>query len=449
MSENNLHKVKADNGSVMKVGFLDKAGAVVSVMGPDAGARITSEVYSSADISSEIQYWGDNNKLPTEWREKIEGSTTAYPLIAKLVSIMFGRGLVYYKKSIDSEGNIQRDFSSITEVDEFIANNDIPFFLLQRMMDYKFCNNIFCEFILNNKLDKILSVNHLEAEFTRFGKLEKEGKDLKFKQLKYNGDWDKPDQYKPIPFLNRNDLSSDQIKKRFVGTKKFSFHSYLPSPGRTIYAFPPHGAIFKKNGWLDFANSVPEIMNRINDNAMNIKYHIRIPYEYWSSVNKDWSILDDKKRNEIIDKKLTEIENFLVGKANAGKAFYSHFATDAVTGKPLAGWEIITLDDKTKKDAYLTSVQEADIQISRALNADSSLANIQPQGGKMGAGSGSDKRIGFENTVNTGFMDTYIVTEPLRIVGMFNGWPSNLEFAFMHDIPTTLNENKSGVKSEI
>lgn len=447
MSEYNLHKVKGDNGGIMHVGYLGKAGAIVSLMGADAGAASTTEKFSDLSTSGEFQSWGENNDNPTLWRKKIEGSTTAYPLIAKLVSIMFGRGLVYYTETTDSEGNIKRDYSPIAEVDEFCQNNDINFFMLQRMMDYKFCNNIFSEFILNKGMNKIVGVGHLEAEFTRFGKLNENTK--KFEGIKYTGDWKKPNEAIDIPFLNRQDLGNEFIKKTYAKSKKFTFHSYFPSPGRTIYAFPPHGAVFKEKGWLDFANSVPEIMNRINENAMNLKYHIRIPYNYWQSVYADWQMYDEQKRQAIIDTKLKEIEDFLVGTKNAGKSFYSHFATDFVTGKPLAGWEIIELDDKTKKDAYLTSVQEADIQVSRAWNVDTSLANIQPQGGKMGAGSGSDKRTGFDNQVNTSFADIHIITEPLRIVGMYNGWSPNLKWGFIHELPTTLNEDSSGVKTEI
>lgn len=447
MTQHKNFKVRGANGTVMQVGYLKKAGAVVSILGPDAGASPVTEKYSDIEKSNAFQKWGANNDQPTIWRQKIEGSTTAYPFIARLVEIIFGKGPIYYQETYDKDGNATHDFTRITEIDDFIYNNDLHFFLLQRMMDYKFCNNIFCEFILNKGLSKITNISHLEAEFTRFGEYNDETK--KFDTVKYTGDWNKPDTADTLPFLNRQDKDPAIIKTKFIKDKKFVYHSFFPSPGRTIYAFPPHGAAFKKDGWMDFSNKVPEIMNQINDNAMNLKYHIRIPYDYWPAVHKDWNMLDSEKQKVIIDTKLAEIEDFLVGTKNAGKAFYSHFATDPVTGKPLAGWEIITLDDKSKKDAYLTSVNEADIQVSRAFNLDSSLTNIQPQGGKMGAGSGSDKRVGMDNQINTSYASTSIIFEPLYLVGMFNGWPKNLKWGFIYDVPVALNQSLTGNKTTL
>jgi hypothetical protein len=106
------------------------------------------------------------------------------------------------------------------------------------------------------------------------------------------------------------------------------------------------------------------------------------------------------------------------------------------------------LNDNKKKDLYLTSLQEADIQISRAWGIDSSLSNIQPEGSSLGAGSGSDKRVGFDNQINASYADILMVVEPLYFVGKYNGWPSNLKWGFLHDVATTLNQNSTGTESK-
>jgi hypothetical protein len=151
----------------------------------------------------------------------------------------------------------------------------------------------------------------------------------------------------------------------------------------------------------------------------------------------------------LIDAKLDEMDQFLKGTDNAGSSFISHFVADQITGKAQDGWKIEPINDPIKKDQFLTSVQEADIQISRAIGMDASLSGIQPAGGKMGAGSGSDKRVGFTNTLNMTYAEQMIILEPLEIVKMYNDWDPNIRFMFEHEIPTTLNENKNGVKSDL
>jgi hypothetical protein len=433
-------------GAVHRTGVLERTGAIVSLLPPDAGSRPVSEGFS--DISTQdYQPWGESNNLPTEWRLKAEKSTKAYPLIAKSVGMIYGRGLTYWIETTNADGSLNKDFTKNPEIDLFLRNNFCNFLMQQRAMDLFLPGNMFCEFILSKGLNKIVGLSHKEAEFTRFGKIREDKSGFDF--VRYTGDWSKPSEATPIPFLNREEFDPEFIKKEFKAQKKFVWHSHLPSPGRTIYAWPPHGGLYRKDGWLDFANSVPELMNNINKNAANIRYHIKIPYMYWEQAVENWKGLEKKNQDAIINEKLTELDTFLSGSDNVGKSFYSHFATDTITGKPINGWDIIELNDPIKADKYLTSVEQADIQTASAYSIDSSLSGVQISGAMSGAGSGSDKRVGFENSVNTSYWYSEAITEPLNLVAWFNGWDQNLKFGFIHDIPTSLNENKSGTKTQV
>jgi hypothetical protein len=147
------------------------------------------------------------------------------------------------------------------------------------------------------------------------------------------------------------------------------------------------------------------------------------------------------------DEKMNEMNTYLLGSENAGRNFYSHFGIHQATGKEIPGWKITELKDPIKKDQFLTSLQEADMQTARAIGVDVSLANISTQSNSMGAGSGSDKRVGMDNTISASYAEQMIVLKPLRTVGIVNGWPSNVKWTFEHIVPTTLNENKSGTKT--
>lgn len=411
-----------------------------SLLSPDTKAKPSKEVVSDDVSSSTHQKWGDNDDEPKKWRAKLEKSTTALPLIAKQVAMMYGMGFVYYREVREGD-SISYDFTPIPEIDNFIQANEINTFLMERMMDYRFNNNLWCEYLVSNDEKKITNIYHLESEFCRFGPTEEN----KFKEVYYKGDYSKSGDPEKIPFISKRELNSDTIGKQ----AKFCTHNSFPMPGRTIYSVPPHIGLYRDLGWLDYANSIPEIMNSVNKNVMDLKYHIRIPYEYWPRIHSNWTELSQQKKDEFIKKKLTEMNDWLTGTKNAGKAFISHFATDEITGKPLAGWEIIEMNENGKKDKYLTSVQEADIQTTRSLQMDVSLAGIQPAGGKMGAGSGSDKRTAFVNQISVSFSDIEVITYPLRVVQAFNGWDPSVKWSFMHVIPTTLNENKSGSKTSL
>lgn len=427
--------------------YLGDSGTVVSMISPDAGVPATPVAFSDQDAAVEYHKWGDNDDWPVIARQKIEGSTTAGPLIAQKVGLMFGRGLMYYKEVRTAEG-ITMDFTPDTNVDKFLLENDINYFLMERLMDFKTGGNLFAEYIFNTTGSEIVSLNHLEGEFCRFGKVDEDSKEIK--TLLYKARWDKAgDEAATIDFITQKKFSKEEVVTRFSKSKKFAMHSCLPSPGRTLYAVPPHAAMFKEGGWLDFSNSIPELMSKINNNGMLLKYHIQIPVNYWPDKYSEWDNWEDAKKTETMSAEFDLMDSFLKGKDNAGSAFISHFKVDSLTGKSYDGWKIDELTDPIKKDQFLTSVQEADIQTARCIGLDSSMANIQPQGGKMGAGSGSDKRVGFSNMVTMSYMEQYVILDPLRRVQVINGWDPNLRFVFIHDIPTTLNENKSGVKSEL
>jgi hypothetical protein len=415
---------------------LHGSGTIVS-LAPDAISDPTIKISTPDVQGSVLQNWGNNNLKPTEQRQKLEKTTTAYPLLIKIATTLFGRGPQYYREVRTANG-IERDYSPVPEIDVFLANNDIDLIMLERWMDLKVYNNVFCEFIFNIKRTKIVTIAHQEAEFCRFGKIENN----EIKEVLVNSNWqDKPNDRTPIPFMDDYSFSRDVVLKKY---KKFITHNNLPSPGRTLYAVPQHIGLFEPNGWLDYSISVPLLMNKINSNGFNLKYHIEIPYDYWEKIYKDWNSKTPEEKRTLQDQKMDEMNTYLQGNDNAGKNFFSHFGIHQATGKEIAGWKITELKDPIKKDQFLTSLQEADMQTARAIGVDVSLANISNQSNSMGAGSGSDKRVGMANTISASYAEQMIVLKPLRTIGIINQWPDNVKWTFEHIVPTTLNENKSG-----
>lgn len=449
-SDIKIHRV-SEGGKEMFTSFLPGSKTIVtSELNVNAGAKPVPLEYDHEEEqeNSSLKYypWGTDNLWPTKARKKLENSTTALPLIYNAVALMFGSGITYYREVKDGS-KISYEFPEISEIDEFLDQNNIEVFLLEQLMDFKFNGNIFGEFILSESKEKIVNVYHKEAEFSRLKRMEKD--DTYIKQLYYSGEWTLGEPVNletvvKIDLINPRNSSKDEIKKISSSKKKCAYHFYFPSPGRTQYGLPPHAGLFRKDGWLDYSNDIPLILNAINKNQISIKYHIKIPISYWQSMYKDWDTMPQAKRDQLIKTKLEEMDTWLTDNSNQGKSFVSHFHTDAVTGKEVAGWSIEAIDDKQKKDAYIPTTEQADIQIARALRIDPSMAGIQAQGGKLGAGSGSDKRQGFNNSVSLTKAEQTILFQPLRIIAKFNGWDPKIKFAFKHEQMETLDVNPTG-----
>ncbi len=227
--------------------YLGNSGTVVSMVSPDAAVPATIAASSYQDETFEYHKWSESDDWPVIARQKIEGSTTAGPLIEQKVGLMFGRGMMYYKEVRTKDG-ITMDFTPDPKVDKFLMENDINYFLLERLMDFKTVGNLFAEYIFNTSGSEIVSLNHLEGEFSRFGSVDIKTKEIK--TLLYKARWDKAgDVAATIPFISQKNFSREAVIERFQKEKKFAMHSCLPSPGRTLYAVPPHAAMFKKGGW--------------------------------------------------------------------------------------------------------------------------------------------------------------------------------------------------------
>lgn len=441
------HKVKVNSGPAMQFA-LPTHGIIISALsGEGAADPLFAELDDKDGEGTEWSYWGVDNNWPTEVREKIEKSSMAYPMLFKAVSLIYGNGVRYFRR--DAEDDKEKIIiEKIPEIDQFIKDNRIGRFMLEQLMDYKFYGNTFSELILTKDLKEICNIYHKEAEFTRISAQNK--KTLRFDFIGYSGLWHEDEiNVVKIPFYDRYIFDQEEILKLAKAGKKFAYQTYFPSPGRKVYGMPPHSPIYRKNGWLDYSNSVPETLNAMTKNQMAIKYHIKIPYDYWPAKYPKWNDWDQTERDAKVAEEIDDMNKFLVGKDNVQKALVSFYGVDPITRKALPGWEIIVLDDKTKKDDWIPSAQEADIQVARAIGIDSSLSGVQAEGGKLGAGSGSDKRVGLTNSITLSKAEEEIIFEPLYLIRDYNGWPEDLEFKFAHTVPTTLDKNPTGEQNEI
>ena len=131
------------------------------------------------------------------------------------------------------------------------------------------------------------------------------------------------------------------------------------------------------------------------------------------------------------------------------------FREDQMSRQSRGKIEIIAIDDKVKKDGWVPSSNAADAQIAQGMGLHPSQLGLAPEGGKMGAGSGSDQRESYNTVITTNTIDQQILLEPLNWAAQYNArrggdqivdpeW--DVTFYIDHTMHTTINNQESGLQ---
>lgn len=405
-------------------------------------AKTTPPVPSWTDNGYQWAYWGDNDRLPTDMRQKIEAVPIAGTVLNKKISMLEGNGLVYFQTD-DLARGAQVERAYLPEVETWLADNRIveEWFPAQ-CADYALPFNCFSEIILSNDRRRVTNLYHIAAEHARLSKANASNQ-VNWLLYSYH-----------FPFgtaqadLNRvvMPLFKWYDQARFLGGllgSKFAWHTRFPTPGMIYYARPWWIGLFKDNGWLDVSSNVPRIVNAMQKNQVALKYQILIPESYFLVRHPDWTTYTTEKRRTIIDEKVKDINAYLAGADNAGKSLVTLFKENEVTGAPYGKIEILAIDDKAKTGTYIPDSYAADQQIVQGFGMDPSQIGLQPDGGKMGAGSGSDKRESYNLMITLNTPDQRRILEPLNWISKYNGW--GVTFMVDHTAHTTTNEQETGL----
>ena len=389
----------------------------------------------------EYAYWGPFNCRPTVWRKKLEESTLAARAFARATEIFLGKGVCTYIEALDESYKvIGRDIVKPPEVQRFFKKNQIDTFLQERTLQYQIHGNVACEFILSQDRSRIIGVNHLDSEFCR--------KSREHDRIGFSAEWRNNDasdaNIVDIELLdNKNAIEQIRRGSRY----KYALWNNTPMNGRIHYAFPTHGGLFKKDGWLDHSNAVPVLLNNLQQKQVKIRYIIRIHEYMWRRWFPQWEQMKEKDRVAAYEEKVRTLRKQVEG---SGRKVASLIATDfhdPATGNTIQGVKIEAIDDKIKTGEWLPNSNAADAQTVQAIGIDPSELGLQPAGGKMGAGSGSDKRTSRINKIGLTSAEAQILA-PLYLIAEYNGWGENLEFTFRHQLPTTLDRNAKGVTEQ-
>jgi hypothetical protein len=397
--------------------------------------------------------WGGNDLLPTIVRNKIEEVPMAGSAIYRLVQMMYGNGLMYYRNRDLLDGpKIRRAY--IPKVERWLRLNRIhTHYLPHQFTDFRFFFNTFSEMILSRDKKQIVGLFHKEAEFTRLSIQNRTTR--RIESIQYSADFPLglnpgPDDRRKILLFDWRDQEGFLRKLRGY---KFAWHSAGPSPARMYYARPPWMGLFRDNGWMDASKRVPEVVNAMMKNQIILKYHIMIPESYFELRygRIEFQAFSIEKKRQVYERLVKDINAKLSGSKNAYQSLSQMFTETEFENRPKGKIIIEAVDEKVKNDHWVPSSEKSDAQIVQALGMHPSQMGLQPQGGKMGAGSGSDQRESYNTGISLNTIEQTIILEVLNWVATFNAQTDpdwDITFMMDHTRHTTINNQEDGLEPD-
>tara|TARA_R110000850_G_scaffold277151_1_gene424856 strand:- start:48062 stop:49402 length:1341 start_codon:yes stop_codon:yes gene_type:complete len=434
------------NDSIAVSEFTNAAFVFSSAKNKEAS---TAVVFETKEKTGKVASWGPNNDAPQKIMESIKKSGAAKSGLRFNKKAHYGNGLILTRENYEGgkKENIPVPLTELKREQEFFRRSQMKKFWKETISDLETFSIAFPEYILSADFSQINRVKRQRAAWFRFEAMNDNGY---IDNVYISEQWgrsavDLEGKYAakvPVidPYWSAEEVKEYCKKKRIY---KFIRPVFYPLTDEPYYPFADWHAV-NESGWLEVANSIPEYKKALFSNQISIKYLIEIDERYFEQIYKhDWEDFstDDKKekRQEVID----AINEHLGGSSKAGKSIQS-MRIDVGDGQTVSAIDIKAIDDKFKEGMYLPEASAANSEILFAMGVDPVLISAGIPGGKLGAGSGSDKREAF--LIVQALMKTNRETtlEVFEFIQEYNNWDLDIVPVFESTILTTLDKNPTG-----
>lgn len=437
--------------------YLSGAGALVTLTS-DLSQNFDRGKIQRVTVGSqqlEIMAWGDKNDLPQVREALIADNNIVPQLIAVKRNILVGNGFFAFKKvrKTQPDGSVKSDIEEVempadaalffeTSLEGINGEKGFEEFLSAAAGEQMKHALFFSEFIRSND-GKIASVRVLEAKHLRAAKKTAEGKVATWY---WSGFWTKMDGGKSadktvlaVPAYNFDEQKRQAKFLLALGDWLFN-DGYYPIPAW-------QGA----SEWIELANSIPRFHKANLMNGYNLRWHIEMPADYFLDYQLYNSAVSDEEQKAIKGAAkqaeqnfMDDVNNFLSGVENAGRALFTKYELEKSLGKDLPGIKIKALDYDMKDQALLALFDKSNTANISAQGIHPTLANIETAG-KLSSGTEIRNAFLMWLIVNT-HLPRRRMLRVIELVKKVNGWPEDVHFGIRDFEMAALSDSKSGMK---
>ncbi|WP_057935860.1 hypothetical protein [Algoriphagus resistens] len=423
MSETTIQGVSLD------VLYSKATGNVFQTVDSKAHNPIKVPVQKS-NATSEIVPWGIDNCFPQRVLREIRKNTIIGPTLQKKAEIAYDEIVYGFEKPAVEGGEPTFIRAYDEKVEAFFQRSKIHRYGIESLRNFYHFYFAVPRLIFTADHSEVYSISCYKTAHFRFQKPDKSG----FIQ---NGfvcaDWEtiqstESEYVETIPLI---DIYADPEMYKDTNKFKYIYPLAYPTEDEVHYPLVDWNSA-RESGWLDVAQSIPKFKKALMKNQITLKNLIQVPSWWWEWKHPGFAKMTPEKRKEIMDLEIDNFEKFFKGDDNAGASMMVTFISDPAHQKEYQGWKVEAVDNKIKDGMYIEDSNEASSHLLYALSMDPAIIGSQP-GSKLGAGSGSDKRVAFNIYVDTIKAHQDLILEPLTWIGQYNGWP-NFKYKFKNSL---------------
>lgn len=367
-----------------------------------------------------IKNWGDDNNYPQWVLEQTKDVTLVEPILDWKSRALYSGGLAYGLLQVDENGNEVFKRIVDNEIEDWLMQTNINEYLQGATKNFYYYHNAMGQISMSRTGKKAVYLTSIDSTDWRFELKDKKGY---INKVYVSPDWEKyRDMDKETLKFPLFDWFKTDLDDLMQANKQFCFPIQSKSPGRAYYQRAPWHVILST--WLPIARAIPEFKKAMLKNQLTIKYIIRVPEWWWEWKYRDWANKSEKERVKIIQEEKTSFEKFFKGDKQGNSLMITH--RDSTHAKQYHKWEVEVIDDKVKTGMYIEDSQEADAHIFKNLQVDSTLFGNGTGKDRSGAGSGSDKRVAWNNYVLMTKPHQDLILNPLYLIAKLNGWNNRL-----------------------
>lgn len=387
-------------------------------------------------VTGEIVPWGVDNLFPQKVLRELRKNTIIGPTLAKKAEIAYDQ-IVYGFEKPGEDGKEPKFIRAYDEkVEGFFKRSHIHRYAIEALRNFYYFYFATPRLILTADRSEIYSISCYKTAHFRFQKPDKSG-------FISNGfvcaDWEsvysvESEYVETLPLI---DIYQDPAFYKEEGTDfRYIYPLAYPTEDEINYPLVDWNTA-RESGWLEVAQSIPKFKKALMKNQITLKNLIQVPSWWWDWKHPGFSQMDPIRRKQIQDLEVDIFEKFLKGEDNAGNSIMVTFISDPDRQREYQGWKIEPIDNKIKDGIYIEDSNEASSHLLYALGMDPAIIGSQP-GSKLGAGSGSDKRVAFNIYVDTVKAHQDLILEPFRFISEYNGWPA-YTFKFKNALAASVN----------